>query len=49
MRISWNNRGIIDQVQETTSVFSQNDLLLCPLNSGCEVVVISFLELLARL
>lgn len=40
---------IIDKVQETASVLSQDDLLLCSLDGGCKVMVVSLLELLASL
>lgn len=49
MRVSWHDRSVVDEVQEPASMFGQDDLLLCALNSGCEVLVVCFLELLPSL
>lgn len=49
VHVTRDDRGIVDEVQEPTSMFSQNDLLLSTLNRGGKVVVIGLLKLLAGL
>ena len=47
--VTWNNWGIIKEVQETTAVASEDDLLLGALNGGSELGSICLLQLLAGL
>ena len=48
-RVTWNNWGIVKEVQETTPVTSEDDLLLGALNGGSELGSICLLKLLAGL
>jgi hypothetical protein len=47
--ITRNNRGVIDVVEQATSMASQDGLLLGTLNDGRQVDIIGFLELLPGL
>ena len=47
--ISRNNGGIIEEVEETTTVTGKDDLLLGALDGSCELGGISFLDLLTSL
>lgn len=47
--ISGHNRSIIEKVQESATVFGEDDLLLCSLDGCGKVVVVGLLELLASL
>ena len=49
MNVARYDRGIIDQVQETTGVLREDNLLLSALDGGCEVEIVGFLELLTSL
>ena len=49
MNVTRYDRGIIDQVQETTGVLREDNLLLSALDGGCEVEIVGFLELLTSL
>jgi hypothetical protein len=49
MSVTWDNRGVVDQVQKSTSMFGQDNLLLGPFNGGREVEIVCLLELLAGL
>jgi hypothetical protein len=49
MHVARHNRGVVHQVQEPTGMLCKDDLLLGALNGGCEVVVVSLLELLSGL
>lgn len=41
------DRCVVEQVDDMTSLLGQNDLLLRPLDNGCGVDIVCFLELLA--
>lgn len=47
--IAWDNRSVIQEVEKSATVLSEDDLLLGSLNGGGEVMVISLLQLLAGL
>jgi hypothetical protein len=47
--ITWYNGSIIKEVDQTTPMTSQDDLLLSALNCSCEVHVVGLLELLPGL
>lgn len=47
--VTWDNWGIIKEVQETTAVTSEDDLLLSALNGGSELGSVCLLKLLAGL
>lgn len=49
VHISRNNWSVIDKVHQSTSMLSQDDLLLGTLNRGCKVVVVGLLKLLTSL
>ena len=47
--ITWHDGSVIKQVQESTTMASEHDLLLGTLDGGGEVEIVGILELLARL
>jgi hypothetical protein len=49
MDVAGYDRGVVDEVQESTGMFREDNLLLGTLDGGSEVVVISFLKLLTSL
>jgi hypothetical protein len=46
MGVPWHDRGIVDEIQESTGVFGQDDLFLGALDGGCELKVVGLLEFL---
>jgi hypothetical protein len=49
MNVARYDRCVVDEVQESPSVFRKDDLLLGTLDGGSEVVVVGFLKLLTSL
>lgn len=47
--VAGHDGGIIQVVQQSSAIFSEDDLLLGALNSGGEMKIVSLLEFLARL
>ena len=47
--VAWNDRSVVEQVEESAAVFSKDDLLLSSLNCGSEMQVICLLDLLTSL
>lgn len=47
--IPWHNRSVVNQIQEATGMLGQDDLLLCPLDGSCKMMVVRLLELLSSL
>ena len=47
--ISWDNRRVIQEFQETATMLGEDDLLLCTLNSCSKFGCICLLELLTSL
>jgi len=47
--VAGHDGSVVDEVQEAASMLGQDDLLLCAFDGSCKVLVVSLLELLARL
>lgn len=47
--VAWNNRRVVEIVQQAAAVLCENDLLLSTLNGGGKLQVVRFLDLLASL
>ena len=48
-RVTWDNGGVVEEIEEATAVFREKDLFLSALDDGCEMDVVGFFELLAGL
>lgn len=49
VRVTWDYRSVVDQVQNSTSLLGQDDLFLGALNCSSKVDIVGLLEFLAGL